>query len=130
MSDLQQSVERGESRPSVWVGHIALETSNLDASELFMRQIGLRPIVKRETIAVLEMRGGTHVVLKANPEAVPDMAPFDLMVEDLEVMHQTLTQMGLQPSPIQPGKIHQSFTVREPSGHQIKFNSSHVVGLV
>ncbi|PZD74873.1 hypothetical protein C1752_00790 [Acaryochloris thomasi RCC1774] len=130
MSDSQPWVDDGKSRPPVWVGHIALGTRNFDASESFMRQIGMRSIVKRENIAVLEMRGGTHLVLRANPEAVPNIAPFDLMVEDLEAAHQALTQMGLQPSPIQPGKIHQSFTVREPSGHQIKFNSSHVVGLV
>jgi catechol-2,3-dioxygenase len=120
----------GETRPAVWVGHIFLETNNFEASEAFMRHIGMRSVIKREGIAVLEMRGGTHLVLKANADTVPDIAPFDLMVEDLEATHQALTQMGLQPSPIQPGKIHQSFTVQEPSGHRIKFNSSHVIGLV
>jgi len=50
-------------RPPVWVGHVVLETHRLEETAQFMRNIGLRPIVQRPDVAVLELRGGTHLVL-------------------------------------------------------------------
>lgn len=116
----------GDLRPPVWVGHIVLETSRLDDSEKFMQVIGMRPIAKGEDFAVLELRGGTHLVLAAKEDVVLGEAPFDLMVEDLEATHKKFAEMGLSPSPIEVGQIHQWFYVREPAGHTVKFNSSHV----
>ena len=46
--------------------------------------IGMRSVVHGPEVAVLELRGGTHLVLIANANAVAGEAPFDLMVEDLE----------------------------------------------
>ena len=80
----------------------------------------------REDFAVLELRAGTHLVLQLRDKIEPGNAPFDLMVEDLADAHHRLVALGLNPSDISKGKIHDSFTVREPSGHAIKFNSSHV----
>jgi len=57
-------------RPPVWVGHVVLETDRLEKTAHFMRNIGLRPIVQRPDVAVLELRGGTHLVLVAKPEVV------------------------------------------------------------
>jgi hypothetical protein len=34
--------------------------------------------------------------------------------------------MGLMPSPVEEGNIHDWFTISAPSGHTIKFNSTHV----
>jgi hypothetical protein len=48
------------------------------------------------------------------------------MVEDLEATHRRLAELGLSPSPIVSGRIHRSFTVRDPSGQDVEFNSSHV----
>ena len=53
-------------------------------------------------------------------------AYFDLMVEDLEVTHQQLCSKGLSPSAIAEGRIHSSFPLASPSGHTLKFNSTHV----
>ena len=57
--------------------------------------------------------------------ARPGVADFDLMVEDIEATHARLSSLGIEPSEIEPGAIHRSFTVRDPSGQVIKFNSSH-----
>ena len=115
-----------EQRPPVWVGHVSMRTSELEASHEFMITLGLRPIAKGEDFAVLELRGGTHLVLLRADEPVSGTAPFDLMVEDLEATHKRLVELGLSPSPIVSGRIHRSFTVRDPSGQEIPFNSSHV----
>ncbi len=48
------------------------------------------------------------------------------MVEDLDATHRHLSEMGMSPSGISEGQIHRSFTLRDPSGHELTFNSSHV----
>ena len=119
-------MDPADARPPVWVGHISLTTDRLAESHDFMVQLGMRPIVKRDDFAVLELRAGTHLVLAARDEIEPGNAPFDLMVEDLDATHERLTELGLSPSEIASGRIHRSFTVRDPCGHVITFNSSHV----
>ena len=74
-------------RPPVWVGHILLETDRLAETAEFMRKLGMRPILQRPEVAVLELRGGTHLVLIANPKVIAGNAPFDLMVDDLSETH-------------------------------------------
>jgi len=115
-------------RPPVWVGHIRMTTDRLDASFDFMVKVGMRPLVKRDDFAVLELRAGTHLVLSGQDAIEPGEAPFDLMVEDLDATHAYLDGLGLEPSEISEGRIHRSFTVRDPCGHSVKFNSSHASG--
>ena len=116
-------------RPPVWVGHVVLETNRLEETAQFMRNIGLRPIVERPAVAVLELRGGTHLVLVAKPEAVAGEASFDLMVEDLQATHQHFIGLGLAPTPIETvSDNHERFLVREPGGSIISFFSNHVSG--
>jgi len=116
-------------RPPVWVGHVVLETDRLPESAAFMRQIGLRPVVERPQVAVLEMRGGTHLVLIAKPSVEARDAPFDLMVEDLHATHASFVELGLEPGPIeQLSREHECFKAREPAGHVISFVSNHITG--
>jgi catechol 2,3-dioxygenase-like lactoylglutathione lyase family enzyme len=118
-------------RPPVWVGHIVLETDRLAETEQFMRTIGMRSVVSRPNVAVLELRGGTHLVLTPSKGANPGDAPFDLMVEDLEATHQRFIELGLDPTPIGTASAnHRTFSVREPAGNVITFFSSHVSGPV
>jgi hypothetical protein len=94
-----------------------------------MSKIGMRPVVKRPDVAVLEMRGGTHLVLIAKPEVAAGEAPFDLMVEDLQATRQQFIELGLAPTPIERASPdHERFLLREPAGHLITFFSSHVSG--
>lgn len=115
-----------DERPPVWIGHVAMTTDRLGESRAFLVKLGLRPIVEGDDFAVLELRGGTHLVLQQHAEIEPGTAPFDLMVEDLDETHARLTREGLAPSTIGGGRIHRSFTVADPCGHRITFNSSHV----
>ena len=115
-----------EQKPGVWVGHISLETDKLEASTEFMEKIGVRLLGQPGKYAVMELRGGTHLILIGKDKITPQLAPFDLMVDDLEVSHQQFTHLGLQPSPIEKGRIHSSFTIKEPAGNTITINSNHV----
>lgn len=115
-------------RPPVWVGHIHLTTDRLDESHAFMVDLGMRSIARGDDYAVLELRAGTHLVLLARERIEPGTAPFDLMVEDLDATRARLAELGRSPSEISEGRIHRSFTVRDPSGQEIRFNSSHVSG--
>ena len=116
-------------RPPVWIGHVVLETDRLAETEQFMLKIGMRSVVQRPEVVVLELRGGTHLVLMAKADAVPGEAPFDLMVEDLEATHQHFIELGLDPGPIgKASSNHRTFSVREPAGNIITFFSNHVSG--
>jgi len=116
-------------RPPIWIGHVVLETDRLEESAAFMRLLGMRPIVQRREVAVLELRGGTHLVLIAKPQIKPGDAPFDLMVEDLHETHQGLMKVGLAPTPIERvSPEHEGFKLKEPAGHTITFYSNHVSG--
>ena len=112
-------------RPPLWVGHIALTTNCLSEAYAFMQKIGMRGLVEGDGFGVLELRAGTHLILRQSDDHKAGPAPFDLMVEDLEATHEQLTNLGLEPSDIEPGNIHRSFSLREPGGHILKFNSSH-----
>jgi catechol 2,3-dioxygenase-like lactoylglutathione lyase family enzyme len=113
-------------RPPVWVGHITLPTPEIPTTLEFMVQLGMRPIADGEDFAVLELRGGTHLVLLRSDDAATGPAGFDLMVEDIHATHAQLRGMGMNPSELESGRIHTSFRVSTPAGHSIVFNSTHV----
>lgn len=115
-----------QERPPLWIGHVTLRTRTLSESEAFMKQIGMRGIFRGEEVAVLELRGGTHVVLIEDDAAEPGQADFDLMVEDLDKTYADFQALGFELSDVQQGKIHNSFTVTEPGGNRIAVNSTHV----
>jgi len=123
-------VSEKDLRPPVWVGHVVLETDRLEVSAQFMRTIGMRPVYQGPDVAIFELRGGTHLILKTKSEVVPGDAPFDLMVEDLHATHQRFKSLGLAPTPIEVKSSidHELFRVREPAGHLITFFSNHGSG--
>jgi catechol 2,3-dioxygenase-like lactoylglutathione lyase family enzyme len=116
------------SRPSVWIGHEVLAVRDLDRSADYWRDLGMREVERNEHVAVLELRGGTHLVLVPGTPSEEADAPFDLMVEDLDATHAEWTARGLDPSPIERGRIHAAFTMRDPDGYRVTVNSTHVVG--
>jgi len=117
-------------RPPVAVGHVRLPCNDVSAAAKWLETAGLRPIVTMDGLAVLELRGGTHVVVRKSEEPVAPgtTAPFDLMVDDVDASHRDYTEKGLSPSPITRGRIHDSFTVPGPDGWSFIVNSSHASG--
>ena len=114
-------------RPPVAVGHVSIDVSDVaQATDLFVR-LGMRHIHQTDSFAVLELRGGTHVVLRTIDEAIEAgrKAPFDLMVDDVDATHRDYTSKGLAASEISRGSIHDSFTVSGPDAYAITITSSH-----
>ena len=119
-----------DERPPVAVGHVRLPASDVGAAARWLETVGLRPIVTRDELAVLELRGGTHVVVRP-AEAAPATgarAPFDLLVDDIDAAHRDYAEKGLSPTPIQRGRIHDSFELSGPGGWTFTVNSSHASG--
>jgi catechol 2,3-dioxygenase-like lactoylglutathione lyase family enzyme len=127
-------VQDDKERPSLWVGHIAIATHDLLRSFAFYRDLGLRAVHEpraTDPIAELEMRGGTHLVLVLDPDAKISGRPMpvDLMAEDLDALHDSMEQVGVEVSAIARGG-HASFTFRDPDGWVVTVNDSHVSGTV
>jgi hypothetical protein len=119
-----------DQRPPVAVGHVRLNVVDVGAAARWLETAGLRPIVTMEDLAVLELRGGTHVVVRKAeaPPAPGTIAPFDLMVDDIDAAHRDYAAKGLSPSEIRRGRIHDSFEVAGPGGWTFTINSSHASG--
>ena len=122
--------DTSDQRPPVAIGHVRLNVSDVGAAARWLETVGLRPIVTMDGLAVLELRGGTHIVVRnAEPPPAPGTgAPFDLMVDDIEAAHRDYAGKGLSPSEIRRGRIHDSFEVAGPSGWTFTINSSHASG--
>ena len=103
---------------------------NVRAAALFWSDLGMRQVHVKDGIAILELRGGTHLILLPAEGDEPSAAPLDLMVDDLAETHVRWAARGLRVSPIEHGRIHDAFTVTDPEGHLVTVNSSHVVGKV
>jgi hypothetical protein len=114
-------------RPPVAVGHVRLNVADVASAARWLETVGLRPIVTRDEIAVLELRGGTHVVVRQaeRPIEAGAPAPFDLMVDDVDAAHRDYAGKGLSPSEIRRGRIHDSFELPGPGGWIFTVNSSH-----
>ncbi|HEV2303309.1 MAG TPA: VOC family protein [Stellaceae bacterium] len=114
-------------RPPVAVGHVRLLASDVAAAARWCEEVGFRPIFAASDFAVLELRGGTHLVLRKAEEkpkrGAP--APFDLMVDDIAAAHRDYAAKGLDPGEIQRGRIHDSFALPGPDGQVFTVNSSH-----
>jgi hypothetical protein len=124
---MSQTVDQ---RPPVAVGHVLLSATDVAVAERWLQSVGLRPIFADDNFAVLELRGGTHVVVRKaeQPPAAGSAAPFDLMVDDIEGARRDYAAKGLGPSDISKGRIHDSFHLTGPDGHDFTVTSSHAGG--
>ena len=119
-------------RPGVAIGHIGPHrVTDLDAAVRFFEHLGTRTVAVMPAMAILELRGGTHLIVRAVDRVAPGAtASFDLMVDDIDAAHATADAAGLAPSEIERGGIHSSFTVADPSGTTVPITSSHAMGPV
>ena len=119
-------------RPQVAVGHIDLLVTDVEQAVDYFVKLGMRHIHHDPEFAVLELRGGTHLVLE-NPEkgvtiSPGEIPPFDLMVDDLPGTRQRCMDLGMNPSDIETGRIHNNFYLTGPDGYRIRVTSSHTSG--
>lgn len=118
------------SRPGIWIGHVSVAADDLQASYDFYVGLGLRSVVLNERIGVLELAGGTHLVLvPRGQDGGLGLAPgVDLMVDDLDAAHEAWTGHG--PSEITKSGVHRTFRFHDPAGNEIAVHDSHVTGVV
>ena len=120
------------SRPVFAVGHVTMPVEDVHSAYGFFVRHGMRAILEREKFGILELRGGTHLILTQTAEAIASgqRAPFDLMVDDVDAVRTGFVADGVEATEIERGEIHDSFQVTGPSGYSIPINSSHAVGVV
>ncbi len=128
----QASAPETNNRPLVAIGHVRLMVSDVSQGVEFFLKLGLRHVHHSENFAVLELRGGTHLVLRAadKPVSPGTNAPFDLMVDDIVATNQSCIEMGMEASEVETGRIHSSFTLSGPDGYLFTMTSSHTSGRV
>ena len=122
----------GDERPVFAIGHMSMSVDDVGEAYAFFAKYGMRGILERPAFAILELRGGTHLILSEAETSVEpgQRAPFDLMVDDVDAVHARFVADGVEATEIERGNIHDSFSVTGPSGYTIPFNSSHVAGVV
>ena len=114
-------------RPRLAVGHVNLEVDDVGDAYAFFVRHGVRDIFKGEDFGVLELRGGTHLVLSHAKGTIEPgrKAPFDLMVDDIDDAHAEFTSTGVIATDITRGRIHDTFHIEGPGGYRFAVTSSH-----
>lgn len=118
---------KSDRRPPVAVGHVFFAATDVAAAARWFETVGLRPIADDDDFAVLELRGGTHLVVtraSRRPRQGAE-APFDLMVDDVDAVRRKFVAKGLKPSRISRGSIHDEFSIAGPDGYSVTVLSSH-----
>jgi len=119
-------------RPLVSVGHVILRVSDVARAAEFYKSLGIRAVVERDEIAILELRGGTHLLLfKAKGKPRRRMVrSFDFMVDDADVFHDDVAARGLVTSPVRDDRLsgHRMFELTDPDGHVLTVLSDHTDG--
>lgn len=119
-------------RPLLSVGHVVLRVSEVTQAAAFYRSLGMRAVVERKEIAILELRGGTHLLLfkaKSKPRAGA-VRSFDFMVDDADAFHDALQARGVITTPVRDDRLsgHRMFELTDPDGHVLTVLSDHTDG--
>jgi catechol 2,3-dioxygenase-like lactoylglutathione lyase family enzyme len=132
--------------PAAAFGHFVMKVSDIDTSYAFYAKLGLRPIGIFSDVAIIELRGGTHILLFNKNDELPfSLSPsrlgqrggfsnerLDLMIDgkskrDLELYRTSLMENGLPAAEIAPEQFfgHYYFQLRDPDGNGITVYTSH-----
>ena len=139
-----------ENKPEVAIGHLVMHVADAVKSAEFYAKLGLRIVEKEPRFSIVELRGGTHILL-SDEEADWEGAPasrigakgpdrkedFELMISgrsrnDLEAYWENLGNRGLAPKPIESDMHHGHyvFQIDDPDGNTISIYTSHAIGPV
>ena len=113
--------------PRFGIGHVSMAVADVDLLADFYASIGMRLVVNMGRMAILELRGGTHLILRADESGT---ATLDLIVDDIDGTRAVLEAAGADPSTIQRGNPHDRFVAHDPEGNTLVVNSNHAIGPV
>ncbi len=114
-------------RPRFGLGHLSMTAADVSAMTEFYGRIGMRIVVDSPGFSILELRGGTHLILTPGDAGVTTL---DLIVGDIDETHAVLEAADAQPGRISRGFPHDRFAARDPEGNVLLVNSDHSVGPV
>lgn len=119
-----------DDRPGIWIGHVTIAADEIQPTAEFYLGLGMRQIHTNEDVSVLEMAGGTHlVIIKREGAAGVGLAPsVDLMVSDVDAAREQWR--AHEPTEIIEGTIHRTFEMHDPAGNHVAIHDSHVDGAV
>src|SRR5262245_13941699 len=102
--------KRRDARPPVAIGHVSITVRDVAAAARWFAALGLREIAEGADYAVLELRGGTHLVIERTARRIRpgSEAPFDLMYDDIDVVRSRCQRLGLSVSRVRATAIHRS----------------------
>ena len=132
--------------PAAALGHFVMKVENVQASYEFYAGLGLRAIDTFPGMAIIELRGGTHLLLFQKGDEQSDALlesrtgqrpefhseKIDLMIAghakaDLERYRAGLVAKGYLPSEIAADTLygHAYFSMQDPDANGITFYTSH-----
>lgn len=132
-----------ETPPAVGLGHLSMTVADLEASHRFYTTLGLRVMGQDAAMSILELRGGTHLLLfqkggpadggdTASPFDQPSARSIDLMIagrtrDELDAFRSDLVAKGFAPEPIMDRRFfgHYVFTAKDPDGAAVTVSTSH-----
>lgn len=135
-------------RSDLSASHVVLLVADVGRSIEFYGRIGLPAFLVRDDIALIELRGGTHLILARRGSAdaadmvssrIGQMAPetgerFDLMLgtadkPDLETYRADLIGKGVEVGVLNAEEYfgHWYFQVRDPDGNVVSVYTSHEI---
>jgi catechol 2,3-dioxygenase-like lactoylglutathione lyase family enzyme len=131
--------------PAAAFGHFVLKVRDTNTSYHFYTKLGLRPVGLLPDLAIIELRGGTHILLFNKKDEAPlipsklgqrgdfSTERLDLMIDshsrsDLELYRTTLMENGVSVGEIAPDQLygHYYFQLADPDGNGITVYTSHV----
>jgi catechol-2,3-dioxygenase len=130
------------------VGHLVFKVADLKSSCEFYSNLGIPPFAVEEGVAIIELRGGTHLILlevdQLAGEGIAESLTgqfherfaeqFDLMIEgkglnELKNYRLQLISRGIAAGEIADEKFfgHHLFCVKDPDGNGITIYTSHSI---
>jgi len=103
-------------RPPVAIGRVEHRVTDVSKAADWHESLGARPIVRQRNFALLELRGGIHMVLGNAKEPIKrgTPAPFDFIVDDVDATRRACAKLGMKPSRMTRGSNHDWFEVIDP----------------
>jgi catechol 2,3-dioxygenase-like lactoylglutathione lyase family enzyme len=146
MTGLELSEIKTVGDPELAVAHLVFKVADLKRSCHFYSNLGLHPFAMDEKVAIIELRGGTHLLLLEGDQlAGDDMAEsvtgqfhkslseqFDLMIKGKGLNELKQYRLELISRGIAAGEIpdemffgHHLFCIKDPDGNGITIYTSH-----
>ena len=143
MSEMKTVVD-----PELAVAHLVFKVANLKSSCQFYANLGLPPFFIEEKVAIIELRGGTHVVLlevdQLAGEGIAESLTgqfherfseqLDLMIKgkgvnELKKYRSQLISRGIAAGEIPDETFfgHHLFCIKDPDGNGITIYTSHAI---